>query len=156
MDVSTAKTSFMTYMIMKSMNLLCHKLINLHSLRSITAGKIHTLYEYFLVSLSHCLTHCGTIMPYGGRDLGKHWPDDTKRLSWSILTFLLWCSPKSSFTVSIQPAMLCNVFGNHNYTPASTKLKGVYIGFIMSVCPSVRPPVYTSVGEIVSALYLEQ
>ena len=68
-------------------------------------------------------------------------PDDTKRLPWSILTSLLWFSPKSSFTVSIQPAILCNGFWNHNYTPASTKLKGVYIGFIMSVCPSVRPSI---------------
>ena len=35
-----------------------------------------------------------------------------------------------------------------NYTPTSTKLKGGYTGFTLSVCPSV--------GRIVSALYFQQ
>ena len=40
--------------------------------------------------------------------------------------------------------------------PASTKLKGGYTGFTLSICPSVCPSVCLSVDRIVSALYLEQ
>ena len=37
--------------------------------------------------------------------------------------------------------------------PASTKLKGGYTGFTLSICPSVR---LSAVDRIVSALYLQQ
>ena len=43
-----------------------------------------------------------------------------------------------------------------NYTPASTKLKGGYTGFTLSVNPSVRSSVCPSVDRIESTLYLQQ
>ena len=47
---------------------------------------------------------------------------------------------------------MAEIGGFHYYTPASTKLKGEYTGFTLSVCLSVCP----SVDIIVSALYLQQ
>ena len=46
--------------------------------------------------------------------------------------------------------------GKDHYTPASTKLKGGYTGFTLSVFPSIHLSLCPSMDKIMSALYLQQ
>ena len=58
------------------------------------------------------LTHCGLVMPYGSRDVGRHWqsnglfPNPTKPLLQLMLTMIisgvLWHFPESKFVFSAQ------------------------------------------------------
>ena len=47
--------------------------------------------------------------------------------------------------LTMGPQIGCNILILHCYTPVSTKLKGGYTGFTLSVCLSVRPSVRLSV-----------